>query len=116
MWYILSFVCVLFSVSSPAVLVSSLLKQQRVCAMKGSEDIHNPEGEQSMKKVLWPIVGVLLLVSLGCSSDDAKKSEEKTTTAVITTQETAPAVKNQPAEMGKDAVKPTKKKGAIEGC
>jgi uncharacterized protein YcfL len=85
-----------------------------------------------MKKFLIAFVGLLLMVTFGCSSEDTKEPAEKTKEAVMeakdktvemandaatATKETAVEVKDKAVEMGNDdAVKETKKKPAIEGC
>jgi uncharacterized protein YcfL len=84
-----------------------------------------------MRKILIAFVGLLLMVSYGCSSEDKKEAAEKTQETVIetkakvaevsseaatATKEAAIEVKDKATEMADDAVKATKKKPAIEGC
>ena len=84
-----------------------------------------------MKKILIACVGLLLMVSYGCSSEDAKESAEKTkevvieaqeeaaemtSEAAIATEEATTEAKDKAVEMGSDAVQTSKKKAAIEGC
>ena len=77
-----------------------------------------------MKKILIACVGLLLVVSYGCSSEDTKESAEKTKEVIIETKdkavemtsEAAIETKDKAEEMGGDAVKTSKKKPAIEGC
>lgn len=77
-----------------------------------------------MKKIVIAFVGLLLMVTYGCSSEDAKESAEKTKDTVIemssdaasATKEAAIEVKDKAVEMESDAVKAAKKKPAIEGC
>jgi PBP1b-binding outer membrane lipoprotein LpoB len=67
------------------------------------------KGFQSMKKILITCVGLLLMFSYGCSSEDPKTSTEKAKEAVIEARDKA-------VEVGNDTVKATKKKVEIEGC
>ncbi len=84
-----------------------------------------------MKKIAIIFVGLLLLFTFGCSSEDAKESAEKTKETVIetkdktaemtkdaatATKEAAIETKDKTVEMGSDAKKAVKKKPAIEGC
>lgn len=84
-----------------------------------------------MKKIVIAFVGLLLLVTYGCSSEDTKEPAEKTKEAVTevkdkavemssetatATKEAAIEIKDKAVEMGSDAVKETEKKPAIEGC
>jgi uncharacterized protein YcfL len=62
-----------------------------------------------MKKFLITCVGLLLLVTYGCSSEEAKEATEKNS-------ETAVEEVNKTAGTAGDAVKETKKKPPVEGC
>lgn len=69
-----------------------------------------------MKKILCALIGMLLLVSYGCSGDDVKEPEENTTEVITTPNEPTPAANETPVEESKDTVQPTKKRAPIEGC
>ncbi len=77
-----------------------------------------------MKKIIITLVGLLLLVTFGCSNDEKKESTEKTDQTKMETQNpTVPGTndavvnpENKNSQMSDEAVQKPKKKPTIEGC
>jgi uncharacterized protein YcfL len=78
-----------------------------------------------MKKIVIAFVGLLLLVTLGCSNEDKKESTETSSekTVIETQEKTDSATKegaiegqNQDTGTTGEAVQEPKKKPPIEGC
>jgi uncharacterized lipoprotein NlpE involved in copper resistance len=77
-----------------------------------------------MKKIVIAFVGLLLMVTIGCSNEEKKEPAETSNETVIQTEDkTAAATKegaiegqNKDAGTTAEAVKEPKKKPPIEGC
>jgi hypothetical protein len=67
-------------------------------------EIDDTRGGLSMKKILIVFVGLLLMVSFGCSSEDTKNASEKAKETVIEAQDKAAAMSSGAATATKEAI------------